>query len=163
MSDTPDKKDTPASESADSTEKKSPWFVTPMGDKQDDKQDKTKLQPEQSEQSEKPEEGKEADADRPEKSRPAATAPNPPATAPKPAATAPKPAPKAPKPAPTASTSKPESTSKPNPFAGGSSITFDDDSKANKVSKPMLVVDGLAAAVAIAFTVLILQDVLPFL
>lgn len=42
-------------------------------------------------------------------------------------------------------------------------ITFDEQDKDEGPSTPMLVIDGLAAAVSIAFTVLILQDVMPFL
>lgn len=51
---------------------------------------------------------------------------------------------------------------KPVPTAAKSGITFDDDS-ANVVSKPMLLLDGLAAVVAITFAVLIFLDAKPFL
>ncbi len=53
---------------------------------------------------------------------------------------------------------------KPRPVstASKSAITFDDDSAA-AVSTPMLLVDGLAAVVAIAFAVMILLDAKPFL
>ena len=44
------------------------------------------------------------------------------------------------------------------------SITFDDsEDGSDGISIPALVVDAVAAAIAIAFTVLLLQDVLPFI
>lgn len=130
MSDTPDKKDTAPKESAETPEKTSPWFVTPMGDKPGQK------------------ESKDAASERPEKTaeeeKPAAS------PTPKPVTVAP--TPKAAAPAPTTA----------NPFTD-TTITFDDEKKTEAVSVPMLVIDGLAAAVAIAFTVMILRDVMPFL
>lgn len=130
MSDTPDKKDTAPSESSETPEKASPWFVTPMGDKQEKKDNKDAA-------SERPEKT-------PEEEKPAA------APTPKPVTVAP--TPKAAAPAPSTA----------NPFTD-TAITFDDEKKKESVSMPMLVIDGLAAAVAIAFTVLILRDVMPFL
>jgi len=47
---------------------------------------------------------------------------------------------------------------KPDP-----AITFDKEEKDDAPTVPMLVIDGIAAAVAVVFTVLILRDVMPFL
>lgn len=159
MSDTPDKKDIPASESADSSEKKSPWFVTPMADHNEDEQDKIKLQPKQSEQPEQPEQlGK---SEQPEKTeahaKPAANREKS-SAAPTPALA---PAPKL-KPGVKPGAKPKPAVSTVNPLAGGS-ITVDETAESHTVSTPMLVIDGLAAVVAIVFTVLILRDALPFL
>lgn len=43
------------------------------------------------------------------------------------------------------------------------SISFDDDSRSDGPNIAFVIVDAIAAAVAIAFTVLLAQDVLPFL
>lgn len=143
MSDTPEKNNS-SSNPEDASKKPSPWFVTPMGDDQDqnaekkqnqdvDKPDENKFQPEST-----PSVKEEVSEEK--------------APAPKPAASPPSFKPGV---SPTQKAT--------NPFTESSSITFDDEPKAEGVSVPMLVVDSLAAAVAIVFTVLILRDVMPFL
>lgn len=54
------------------------------------------------------------------------------------------------------------SAAKPAP-AASSSITVDEAPAEKKPSVVGIVIDGLAAAIAVTFTILILQDVMPFL
>lgn len=59
---------------------------------------------------------------------------------------------------------KPKAPSpKANPSADSSSITFDDEENTKEVSTPMLVIDAVAALVAVTFAILVLRDVMPFL
>ncbi|MDG1668797.1 MAG: hypothetical protein P8M62_02865 [Opitutae bacterium] len=67
-------------------------------------------------------------------------------------------APQAPKPANSQATAT--ATAHPNKVQPAHSLATEDSSM---VSMPALVIDAIAAALAIAFTVLIIQDALPFL
>jgi len=80
-------------------------------------------------------------------SQPAAQTPSKPAPKPKPASVTP-----AAKKQEAAKAKKPDS-----------SITSDEKDVDDSPSVPMLVIDGLAAVIAVTFTVLILRDVMPFL
>ncbi|MFU8848002.1 MAG: hypothetical protein ACNA77_04715 [Opitutales bacterium] len=145
MSDTPEKNNSSSNTEDASKKPASPWFVTPMSDNQEkneekkpslgtDKPEEIKFQPESTPSAKEDSSGEKAAEPKPSASPPSFK----PAAAPTPKAA--------------------------NPFTESSSITFDEEEKKTQgVSVPMLVVDSLAAAVAIVFTVLILRDVMPFL
>lgn len=60
----------------------------------------------------------------------------------------------------TAPKAKPAATVPPDSHVTDSSISIDEDSRPNVSA---LIIDSIAAAVAIAFTLLLLQDIIPFL
>lgn len=154
MSDTPNKDANKgvSSESEDTSKKPSPWFVTPMGDKEDRKNvqesESAKAEPVKLEPETTP-----VANDAAGETSSAATIPAAPKSA----------APKSANSSPPSLKPSATTTPKANPFTDTSTITFDDDAKSKQVSTPMLVIDAVAALVAVTFAVLVLRDVMPFL
>lgn len=175
MTDTPKSKNMSTDqnkETGDDVQKSSPWFVTPLSDGpgQSDGEksgsshgasapgEASKVTPFPTTSLPSFEELASQPSTKPAAAaRPAATA--------KPAATVSQVTP-APTQQPVSAAPKPvaakPSPTKPSPKVDPS-IRFDDDSANTEVSLPSLIIDGVAAAVAVIFTILIFKDSLPFL